>query len=69
MRKFLRKLLIPLHKYYISDLVRIGTATEIYEITARFYNEDLKPVYILRTKDNKLIEESEEFIVEYKGSI
>ncbi len=69
MRKLLRRLLVSLHKHYIGDLVQIGSALEVYEIAARYYDENLNIIYILRTKDNKLIAEGEEYLVEYKGSI
>jgi len=68
-KKLLKRLIVSEHKYNIATLVRIGTGSEIFEIAARYYNENLNIVYILRTQDNKLIAESEEFIVEYKGSI
>jgi hypothetical protein len=59
----------PAHKYEIETLVTIGSAVEVYEIAARFYNEEFKPVYMLRTKDNRLIEEKEEYVVIYKGTL
>lgn len=60
---------IPQHKYEISDLVTIGSAPEVYEIAEKFYNVDFKHVYMLRTKDNKLFEEKEDYVNLYKGTI
>lgn len=69
MRKLLRRLIAPNHKYYISDLVRISSALEVYEIVARYYDEDLEVIYILRTSDNKLIGEKEKNVYLYKGTL
>lgn len=68
MKKLLKNLIVPIHKYSVSDLVRIGSGPEVFEIAARYYNENLDLVYILKTKDNRLFEEREEFVTIYKGT-
>ena len=57
------------HKYEIADLVTIGSAPEVYDIAAKFYNVDFETVYMLRTKDNKLIEEKEIYVVPFNGTV
>jgi|CXWL01.1.fsa_nt_gi hypothetical protein len=69
LKKLLRKLIAPNHKYYISDYVQIGSASEVYEIVARYYDEDLQLIYILRTSDNKLTSEREKYVNLYKGTL
>lgn len=69
MKKILKKILVPTHKYQLGDYVKIGDLPETFEIAALYYNLKLEPVYILKDNRNKLHEESEEFIAKANGSI
>lgn len=64
--KFLQKLLTR-HRFDTSDRVIVGSATEIYNVAGLFYNIKLEPVYMLRTKDNKLFEQKDKFCERYTG--
>lgn len=64
MKKFLIKQLTKLltvHKYVRADLVKNENGTPL-EVQACYYNLNLEPVYVLRTKENQLLEEKEKFL-------
>ena len=58
--KYLSKLL-PTHKYVRADLVKNENNT-LLEVQACYYNLNLEPVYVLRTRQNQLLEEKQRFL-------
>jgi len=74
MKNLILKILVKLitmlrktHRFDDSDMVTIGDAPEVYTVAALYYTMEHKPIYILRTSDNKLFEQREDFCKRYTG--
>lgn len=67
--KLVKKHLLPKVAFDQGDLVKSACGDAVFEVSAVYFNSDLRPVMLIRDGDNRLYSVDPTGYVKYGGSV